>query len=129
MGFFVGLTLSTTHFNHNSYGAIGVSLAELSDTEFDKMWKDKNSDLIQVLGLLDIGMREQHLTEIVNLTPREKEVVEWLTVGLRPDQIADRLSIGYRTVDKYIDSAKRKLNARTRDQAVAKALILNVIDP
>jgi DNA-binding CsgD family transcriptional regulator len=51
----------------------------------------------------------------------------WLAAGLRPDEIADRLVIGYRRVDKYVVIAKEKLRARTRDHAVARAVILGLI--
>jgi len=129
MGLFVGFTLPTTHFTANNYGAIGVSMAELSPEEFAKIWPEKNSEIMQVLSLLDAGMRRQHLAEVIGLSPREKEALEWIAAGRRPDQVAHLMNIGYRTVDKYINSAKRKLKARTRDQAVAKALIFKVIEP
>lgn len=128
MDLYVGFTLPTTHFSHQSYGGIGVSMREVSSEEFGRMWPEKHQELIQVLSLLDVGMREQHLAAVLNLAPREKETLEWLAAGLRPDQITNRMGIGYRTVDKYINSAKRKLNATTRDHAVAKALIFNAID-
>lgn len=128
MGLYVGITLPTTHFSPSHYGGIGVSMGEVTPEEFEKIWPEKHAELIQVLTLLDTGMREQHLSEIIGLAPREKETLEWLVAGLRPDQIAHRMGIGYRTVDKYINKAKQKLNARTRDQAVAKALIFNAID-
>lgn len=70
----------------------------------------------------------QKLPRVIGLAPREKETLELLVAGLRPDKIADQMGIGYRTVDKYINSAKRKLHARTRDQAVANALIYKAID-
>lgn len=63
-----------------------------------------------------------------NLALREKETLELLVAGFRPDKIAEHMGIGYRTVDKYINSAKRKLNAKTRDQAIANAIIYNVLD-
>ena len=129
MGLNVGFTLPTTHFTSNHYGAIGVSMEEFSPEEFDKMWPEKNQQIIQILALLDAGMRRQHLSEVIGLSPREKETLEWIAAGKRPDQIAHLMNIGYRTVDKYINSAKRKLKARTRDQAVAKALIFNAIEP
>jgi len=50
-------------------------------------------------------------------------------VRLRPKQVAQQMKIGFRTVDKYINSSRKKLKARSRDQAVAKALIFNAIEP
>ena len=129
LGFQVGITVPTTALNLNGIGGTGLCAGELNPEEFDQMWLEKNTYIMQILGLLDAGMREQYFKEIIGLSPREAEVLVWLANGFRPEQIAHRLNIGYRTVDKYINNAKRKLNAKTRDQAVAKALIFNAIEP
>lgn len=129
LGLSVGITLPTELLSADSLGGISICTGELLPQEFDKMWMEHVNHISQILGLLDVGMRQQHLSTIIRLAPREKEVLTWLASGLKPDEIADRLGIGYRTVDKYIVSAKRRLKAKTRDQAVAKALIFNVIQP
>ncbi len=56
------------------------------------------------------------------LSPRETEVIKWLTEGYRNDRIADKLKISNATVNFHITSAKRKLGAKTREQAVAIAV-------
>ena len=129
LGFGVGLTISTVAISPGHYGGIGLCAENISNSEFDSLWQAKSVEIMQILNFLDFGMRRTHLPKMLGLSQREKEVLSWLAGGLRPDQIAERLSIGYRTVDKYINSSKQKLNASTRDQAVAKALIFNVIQP
>lgn len=129
LGFQVGVTIPTVALSLDGLGGTGLCAGELSPVEFEKMWADKQGIIMQILGLLDMRMREQHLSQVIGLSPREQETLKWLATGLRPDQIAYRLNIGYRTIDKYINGAKRKLNARTRDQAVAKALIFKAIEP
>lgn len=39
------------------------------------------------------------------------------------------LNIDDKTIEKHIGKAKKKLRANTRDHAVAKALMLGLIDP
>lgn len=56
------------------------------------------------------------------ITAKEKEVFSWLAVGLRNDAIADKLNIAEITVRKHIISARKKLNASTREQALAIAI-------
>lgn len=56
---------------------------------------------------------------IRQLTDREQEVLAYLTEGLRNAEIADRLSISPRTVDKHVEHILRKLDARSRLHAVA----------
>lgn len=56
------------------------------------------------------------------LSGRERECLLWLCAGLRVSMIANRLSISESAVNLYIANAKRKLGARTREQAIAHAI-------
>ena len=55
------------------------------------------------------------------LTPRELEVLATLAEGLTNKAIARRLNISLHTVKFHVESLFRKLGARTRTEAVAKA--------
>jgi DNA-binding CsgD family transcriptional regulator len=63
------------------------------------------------------------------LSPRERECLTWLVAGLRSDRIAERLGLSRVTVDLHLTRARRRLGARTREQAVARALILGLLRP
>jgi DNA-binding CsgD family transcriptional regulator len=56
------------------------------------------------------------------LSPRERETLLWLAAGLRSAEIGHRMKIETVTVGMHIQSARRKLCARTRQQALAIAL-------
>ncbi|NJS40480.1 MAG: helix-turn-helix domain-containing protein [Rhodobacteraceae bacterium] len=56
------------------------------------------------------------------LTPRECEVLRWVYAGLRTSRIADRMGLQDVTVTKHLLSVRRKLKARTREQALAIAV-------
>lgn len=55
------------------------------------------------------------------LTPREWEVVDLLYEGRTTDEIADSLVLSTETVRSHIKNLMRKLGARSRQDAVAKA--------
>jgi two-component system nitrate/nitrite response regulator NarL len=55
------------------------------------------------------------------LTPRELEVLSALAEGMTNKVIARRLNISLHTVKFHVESLFRKLGARTRTEAVAKA--------
>jgi DNA-binding CsgD family transcriptional regulator len=55
------------------------------------------------------------------LTPRELEVLAALAEGMTNKAIARRLNISLHTVKFHVESLFRKLGARTRTEAVAKA--------
>ena len=61
------------------------------------------------------------------LTPREREVLRLLAVGLRGDEIAGRLSISSLTVRTHVKHVMEKLKATTRTEAVAIALRRSLI--
>lgn len=65
----------------------------------------------------------------IHLTPRERECLLWLSMGLRNAQIAYRLGIKLVTVEFHLANARRKLNATTREQAVAAAVRMGLIEP
>lgn len=56
------------------------------------------------------------------LTPREAEVLHWLSQGLHSARIAERMGIAPVTVAKHLAACCRKLDALTREQALAIAL-------
>jgi DNA-binding NarL/FixJ family response regulator len=58
--------------------------------------------------------------EMVELSQREREVLELLARGFLYKEIADSLQIGVATVNTYIRRVYEKLHVRSRAQAVAK---------
>ena len=62
------------------------------------------------------------------LSPRERESLNWLASGLRYDRIAERMGITLPTVELHVTNARRKLGAKTREQAVALAVALGLLD-
>lgn len=65
----------------------------------------------------------------VRLTAREKEVLTWVGAGKTSWEIARILALAERTVIFHVDNAMKKLDTRTRSQAVAKAFALGLIAP
>ena len=55
------------------------------------------------------------------LTPRETQILDAIADGLTNKAIARRLSISLHTVKFHVESVFRKLGARTRAEAVARA--------
>lgn len=81
-----------------------------------------------VLELGRFARQAREASEVgASLTPREREVLELLAEGFTMQQIGRRLGISPRTVETHVAKLYRKLEVRTRLQAVARAAQLGLI--
>jgi DNA-binding CsgD family transcriptional regulator/tetratricopeptide (TPR) repeat protein len=67
------------------------------------------------------GPRPSTRANPAHLTARELEVLSLVAEGLRNAEIADRIVVSRRTVDHHVSAILRKLEARTRVEAVSAA--------
>jgi two-component system, NarL family, nitrate/nitrite response regulator NarL len=83
-------------------------------------------------AVLELGRfaRQARDSSIVaaSLTPREREILELLAEGLTMQQIGRRLTISPRTVETHVAKLYRKLEVRSRVQAIAKAASLGLLE-
>ncbi len=82
---------------------------------------------VSTLGRFARRAREGSEME-ATLSPREMEVLRLMGDGLTMRQIARRLDISARTVETHATKLYRKLDVRTRVQAVAKAASSGLIE-
>lgn len=129
LGYHKGCSIPSSHFCESWVGGMGIAMADVPDDDFESLWADHQHEITEICGLLDCGMRNIYSEEFVGLTSRENECLTWLSAGLTPQQIAHKLGLSDKRVATIIAQAKRKLKATTRDHAVARALLLNIIKP
>lgn len=125
----VGVTLPFRF--RNGLGRAGCSLnaSDLTWVEFDRVWRRHGRTINAIAAAFDIAIRERHNDEIFNLSNKEIECLLWLSNGLQPQQIADKYSKHVKTIEKQIESIRRKLRTTTTTQAVAKAIVCNLVQP
>ena len=73
------------------------------------------------------GPRPSTRQNPAQLTHREMEVLDLLSLGLRNQVIAERLYVSQRTVDHHVASIFRKLGVRTRAEAATEAARLGLM--
>ncbi len=61
------------------------------------------------------------------LTPRELEVLHWLSAGATNQEIANQLVVSLATVKKHVANILSKLGAENRTQAIARARTLSLL--
>lgn len=124
----VGVTVPL-RFNQHGIGGLGFSCADVDGREFNKIWMSHENKIITIARIFDVFAREVCKEDFYHLSPREKEVLTLLSAGYTAKMIAGKLRNSASTVEKQVRSARKKLNARNNEQAVTKALILNLIAP
>lgn len=61
------------------------------------------------------------------VTPRETEILSWISLGKTNDEIAQILGISQHTVNNHIKSIFKRLDVSTRAHAVSKAVSMSLI--
>lgn len=128
-GVLAGVTLPMRFHNGVGRSGAGLHAAGMQWAEFDRLWSANRNKICTIVNAFDICLREEHAAEFFLLSPRERECLLWLINGLRRQQIAYRLDTHVKTVEKQIESARRKLKAATVAQAIATALLYNLVNP
>lgn len=126
-----GLTNGFVTPMHNPDGSITAVL--LTGSHIDPLDPDLRtaSHLLSVyLGTCGRRLsRLQHLqNSSIKLSKRQRECLLWTRAGKSAADIGDILSISQRTVEMHLVEACRKLNVRTRIQAVVEAGILGLLE-
>lgn len=63
------------------------------------------------------------------LSPREVELVTWLTHGFSNQQIAERMFLAEGSVKQYLARLSEKLGVSSRTQVIVRSIQLGVVDP
>jgi DNA-binding NarL/FixJ family response regulator len=87
---------------------------------------DHDRRALERLALVVKRARLRHRI-LATLTPREQEILPLLARGLSNQQCARRLGISIRTLESHIGRIYRKLEARSRMEAVGKAVALGLL--
>ena len=99
----------------------------MSFAEFDRIWAGNAGVIAGIVNAFDVRLRAGFKAEIFPLDARERECLVRLTQGHRLQRIADAMGLTDRQVEKLTISARRKLHATTLPQALATALVFELI--
>ncbi len=129
-GLKLGVTIPVRDIKGGKGGISFSGSAEMSEIEHVTLWRS-NGPMFELYADLFHAFcdRQTLFNNQYELSPRERECLLWLAKGKRTKQIASILGIHIKTIDKQIHAAKRKLNATTTPQAIAKAMALGLITP
>ncbi len=124
-GFSTGFCVPTLTPSGPVNVAFGGSRSELSREEKGMLHLLANYAQYRITELL--AGKIKSVAEVLHLSPREREVLQWCAEGKTSEGIAEALGISTHTVLTHIGGACRKLGTRSRTAAVAKAMNAGLI--
>ena len=122
-----GYTISFKSVSHRAKGAISLTTrADLNQDQADEVWREHGADIVLMNNMVHLKI----LTLPVpapnrELTPRQREALEWVGDGKTMQDIAQIMGLTQATIEKHLRLARDTMNVETTAQAVAKAAFLN----
>lgn len=85
-----------------------------------------------ILQRIHVLLREQFgtpATATYKLSPREVDVLYWTAEGKSAWEIGQILTLSERTIEQYLNSAKQKLGASNKFEAIARVMTIRYQEP
>jgi LuxR family transcriptional regulator len=127
-GVVAGYTVSFSDVSTRTRGAIGLAArGGLSQRDTEARWT-RDGKLIEMLNnAFHLKVTSLPYSHVNPLTPRQREVLEWVGEGKTMLDIAAILGVTPATVEKHLRLAREALGVETTAQAVLKASYKNQI--
>ncbi len=127
-GIVAGYTISFPEVSTRSRGAIGlVAPKGFSQDDVDDRWAVHGALVHMLNNAFHLKATSLPYTHVNPLTPRQREVLEWVGEGKTMLDIAAILGVTPATVEKHLRLAREALGVETTAQAVLKATCKNQI--
>ncbi len=122
-----GYSISFRTVSSRSKGAIAlVGRADLTQDRIDEIWAESGENILLLNNIVHLKILTLPVTlPHQNLTPRQREALEWVGDGKTMQDIAQIMGLTQATVEKHLRLARETLNVETTAQAVAKAAFHN----
>jgi LuxR family transcriptional regulator len=122
-----GYTISFKSVSHRAKGAISLTTRpEMDQDEADAIWAEHGQDIVLMNNIVHLKILTLPLPLMnQNLTPRQREALEWVGDGKTMQDIAQIMGLTQATIEKHLRLARDTLNVETTAQAVAKAAFHN----
>ena len=110
-------------------GVIGISpVAGLNQSDADEIWARDGNDIETLCNLMHLRISSLPQNgQRRPLTTRQRESLEWYSLGKTAQDIAMIMDVSVGTVEKHLKMARDSLDAQTTAHAVKKATSLNLL--
>lgn len=134
-----GIVLPINIINSKAENYVLISVADVSNDngQFEKMVRQHLEFVVNASRLMYLGVNtsigqlvysQYGCRSVEALTHNETQTLKWLSNGCSIDEISSQKIYKSRdSVNIYIKNAKRKLQVKSRDQLIAKSMMLGLI--
>lgn len=124
-----GYSVSFRDVSVRSKGAIGLcARAEMRQRDIDAIWQENGREIVAINNITHLRITSMPFASSRRaLTPRQREVLEWVGDGKTAADIATIMGLTPATVEKHLRLAREALDVETTAQAVLKASFQNQI--
>lgn len=122
-GVLAGVSIAFPDTSSRAKGAIGLCARRgLTQDDVDAIWEEHGRELLVLNSVLHLKISAMPFsTTRRQLTPRQREVLEWVGDGKTAADIALIMGLTVATVEKHLRLAREALEVETTAQAVLKA--------
>ena len=122
-----GYTVSFKSVSVRSKGAIALTARPgMTQNEVEEIWAEHGRDIHLMNNVAHLKILTlPHSSPQRNLTPRQREALEWVGDGKTTQDIAMLMGLTSATVEKHLRLAREALSVETTAQAVMKAAMQN----
>ncbi|MCA8870216.1 MAG: LuxR family transcriptional regulator [Rhodobacteraceae bacterium] len=127
MGVLAGYSISFDSVFERSKSAIGLcARRDLDQTAVDMIWQEKGDEIVLLNNLVNVKIATLPFEcQARALTPRQREVLQWVADGKTIQDIAIIMNLNQATIEKHLRLARESLGAETTAQAVLFASMQN----
>lgn len=128
-GVVAGYTISFPAMSMRQKGAMGLCARHgLTQADVEVIWHDHGREIMVLSTLVHLRLSTMPQPSARRpLTPRQREVLEWVGEGKTTADIAVIMGLTSATVEKHLRLAREVLDVDTTAQAVLKASVQNQI--
>jgi LuxR family transcriptional regulator len=126
LGVTAGYTISFRSVSKRAKGGIGLCARPgLSQPEVDGLWRRHGPTITVMNNVFHLKLLTLPYSGSRQLTPRQREVLQWVGDGKTAQDIGLLMGLTTATVEKHLRLAREALDVETTAQAVLKAAFYN----
>ena len=126
MGVTAGYTVSFRSVSVRSKGAIALTARRgMTQDAVEQVWAQHGPDIVVMNNVAHLKLMTLPYAGARTLTPRQREVLQWVGDGKTTQDIALLIGLTPATVEKHLRLAREALDVETTAQAVLKAAFYN----